>query len=110
MDTRRFDRISSLLATGTARRTFWRGMVGAALVVIAAPAIASADKSSKKAKKKARQKCKKQVGQCRTFVTQQCARMGENVVQCEARAQPCCAAFGTSNAASALNCLGNLGM
>lgn len=79
------------------RRASLLTLGSATLAAALPPEITAADKKTKKIKKK---KCKKQVGQCTTFLSGAC--LGDPV--CES-AITCCGLFANCNAAEALPCI-----
>ena len=108
MNTSAFDAFTRRTAAGVSRRASFLALGGAALAAVATPP-AIGEAANKKAKKQAEKKCKKEVNQCRAFVTQECAKESDSAATCEAQAQPCCNAFAKCKASAALNCLAMVG-
>jgi hypothetical protein len=67
----------------------------------AGPTASAAKTDAKKARKQARQRCLRQVEQCRATVVRECAGLAD----CEAQFFPCCEAFSSCDASTALECL-----
>jgi hypothetical protein len=72
--------------------------LGAGLAALAGPLAASA---KNKSGKKARKKCKKQVGQCRDAITEQCSGNPD----CADPQLPCCDSLGSCNFQGFVDCL-----
>jgi hypothetical protein len=88
--------------SAVSRRASLPGLGVALTTVFAAVTMAGA---KKKGRKSALQRCKKQEGQCHSFITTFCAEEAPNAADCEARLAPCCAPFAGCDADGAYRCI-----
>ncbi len=86
------------------RRASLLTLGSAGLAALAQPMVSSAKKKKKKQKKgDVNQFCKKQVDQCRTFLSASCE--GEGQAACLLAVETCCPEFGTCNFAGFFDCI-----